>query len=417
MLRACVIDFGNGWVRHLPLVEFSYNNNYHTSIKAAPFEALYDRKCRSHVFWAEVGQVQLTSPEMVQETTEKVEDRVTLKVSPWKGVVHFSKRGKLNPRYVIPFKKCYSDEPLAVPLEGLHIDDKLRFIEEPVEIMNREVKRLKQSRIPIVKVRWNSRGPEFTWEREDQFQKKRTGRVPYSYLRLNQYPLVYPKHTKIIHRAAGARKHAAALRQLMMEIVSAPLSSQTWVGEASTSVAPLSVEDYDEEDTDEALGSVVAMFHVRGSSFPLRSLSLYAPFPNDSVTSYGPSHLGPSLPPSSAWLASLLRRSKFTSKASSFFIKSTSAVQSVGMPISAGMTASVPYVSENGVSPLLDLIMVRCAHRTCESSPIQSLLLSSNRALIPSPNFRFALSTKICLWIDTSQRRNTGGYIVFHTSL
>ncbi|GJR80434.1 hypothetical protein Tco_0151219 [Tanacetum coccineum] len=131
-------------------------------------------------------------------------DIVMLKVSPWKGVVCFSKRGKLNPRYVGPFKvlekvgsiayklelpqelsmvhntfhvsnlkKCYSDKPLAVPLEGLHIDDKLRFVKEPIEIMDREVKWLKQSRIPIVKVRWNSRsGPEFTWEREDQFQKK-----------------------------------------------------------------------------------------------------------------------------------------------------------------------------------------------------------------------------------------------------
>ncbi|GJZ05732.1 putative reverse transcriptase domain-containing protein [Tanacetum coccineum] len=233
MLRACVIDFGNGWVKHLPLVEFSYNNSYHASIKAAPFEALYGRKCRSPVCWAEVGQVQLTGPEIVQETTEKViqikqrmqaardrqksyadlkrkpmefqvGDRVMLKVSPWKGVVRFGKRGKLNPRYVGPFKvlekvgsvayklelpqelsrvhntfhvsnlkKCYSDEPLAVPLEGLHVDDKLCFMEEPVEIMDREVKRLKQSRILIVKVRWNSRrGPEFTWEREDQFQKK-----------------------------------------------------------------------------------------------------------------------------------------------------------------------------------------------------------------------------------------------------
>ncbi|GJX87471.1 putative reverse transcriptase domain-containing protein [Tanacetum coccineum] len=175
MLGACVIDFGNGWVKHLPLVEYSYNNSYHTSIKAAPFEALYG-----------------------------LGDRVMLKVSPWKGVVRFGKRGKLNPRYVGPFKvmekvgsiayklelpqelsrvhntfhvsnlkKCYSDEPLAVPLEGLHVDDKLRFVEEPIEIIDQEVKRLKQSRIPIVKVRWNSRrGSEFTWEREDQFQKK-----------------------------------------------------------------------------------------------------------------------------------------------------------------------------------------------------------------------------------------------------
>ncbi|GKA84639.1 hypothetical protein Tco_0806234 [Tanacetum coccineum] len=101
-----------------------------------------------------------------------------LKVSPWKGVICFGKRGKLNPRYIGPFKildkKCFVDEPLAIPLDEIQIDDKLNFIEEPVEIMDREVKRLKQSRIPIVKIRWNSRrGPEFTWEREDQMKKKK----------------------------------------------------------------------------------------------------------------------------------------------------------------------------------------------------------------------------------------------------
>ncbi|GKD85800.1 hypothetical protein Tco_1356954, partial [Tanacetum coccineum] len=127
-----------------------------------------------------------------------------LKVSPWNGVVRFGKRGKLNPRYVGPFKvlekvgsvayklelpqelsrvhnifhvsnlkKCDADEPLAVLLDGLHIDDKLHFVKEPVEIMDHEVKRLKKSRIPIVKVQWNSkRGLEFTWERKDQFRKK-----------------------------------------------------------------------------------------------------------------------------------------------------------------------------------------------------------------------------------------------------
>ncbi|GKA80766.1 putative reverse transcriptase domain-containing protein [Tanacetum coccineum] len=193
MLRACMIDFGKGWDRHLPLVEFSYNNNYHTSIKAAMFEALYGRKCRSPICWAEVGDVQLTGLEIVHETTEK-----------WKGVIRFGKWGKLNARYIGPFKildrvgtlayrlelpkqlsrvhstfhvsnlkKCFVDEPLAIPLDEIHIDDKLNFIEELVEIMDQGVKRLKQSRIPIMKIRWNSRrGPKFTWERGDQLKKK-----------------------------------------------------------------------------------------------------------------------------------------------------------------------------------------------------------------------------------------------------
>nr|GFA70010.1 hypothetical protein [Tanacetum cinerariifolium] len=136
MLRACAIDLGKGWVNHFSLVELSYNNSYHASIKVAPFEALYGRNFG---------------------------DKVMLKVSPWKGVVRFGKQGKLNPRYVGPFKKCHADEPLVVPLDGLHFDDKLHFVEEPVEIVDCEVKRLKQSRIPLVKVQWNSkRGPEFT---------------------------------------------------------------------------------------------------------------------------------------------------------------------------------------------------------------------------------------------------------------
>ncbi|GJY20687.1 hypothetical protein Tco_0393253 [Tanacetum coccineum] len=103
----------------------------------------------------------------------QVGDRVMLKVSPWKGVIRFGKRGKLNPRvhsifHVSNIKKCLFDEPLAIPLDEIHIDDKLYFVEEPVEIMVLEVKRLNQTHILIVKVRWNSmRGPEFTWERED----------------------------------------------------------------------------------------------------------------------------------------------------------------------------------------------------------------------------------------------------------
>ncbi|GJS81399.1 putative reverse transcriptase domain-containing protein [Tanacetum coccineum] len=242
MLRACTIDFEKGWVNHLPLVEFSYIISLSTlSIKADHNKHFYGRKCRSRtVGWTKVEKPQILGPELIQREgepregrpTEKmiqikakdasprdqteelrvkrkpmefqVGDKVMLKVSPWKGVVRFGKRGKLNPRYVGPFKvlekvgevayklelpeelsrvhntfhvsnlkKCHADEPLAVPLDGLHLDDKLHFVEEPLEIVGREVKRLKRSRIPLVKVRWNSkRGPEFTWEREDQFKKK-----------------------------------------------------------------------------------------------------------------------------------------------------------------------------------------------------------------------------------------------------
>ncbi|GKB12707.1 putative reverse transcriptase domain-containing protein [Tanacetum coccineum] len=233
MLRACVIDFGKNWDRHLPLVEFSYNNSYHTSIKAAPFEALYGWKCRSPICWSEVGDSQLTGLELVRETTEKivqiknclltacsrqksyadvrrkpmefsVGDMVMLKVSPWKCVICFGKRGRLSPRYIGSFKiieriglvayklelpeklrgihntfhvsnlkRSLADKNLIIPLEEIQLDDKLHFIEESVEIMDREVNRLKKSRIPIVKVCWNSRrGPEFTWEREDFFRSK-----------------------------------------------------------------------------------------------------------------------------------------------------------------------------------------------------------------------------------------------------
>nr|GEX78638.1 putative reverse transcriptase domain-containing protein [Tanacetum cinerariifolium] len=212
ILRACVIDFGNGWVKHLSLVKFSYNNSYHASIKVAPFEALYGRKCRSPVCWAEIKQRIQTARDRQKSYADvkrkpmefQVGDKVMLKALPWKGAVRFVKRGELNPRYVRPFKvlkkvgvvaykielpqelsrihntfhvsklkKCYFDDPLVVSLEGLQLDDNLHFYEEPVEVMDREVKQLRRSRVLIVKVRWNfRRGPEFTWEREDQFRKK-----------------------------------------------------------------------------------------------------------------------------------------------------------------------------------------------------------------------------------------------------
>nr|GEY95713.1 putative reverse transcriptase domain-containing protein [Tanacetum cinerariifolium] len=233
MIRACLIDLGGSWDVHLPLVEFSYNNSYHSSVRCAPFEALYCKKYHSPIMWAEVREGQLIRPELVQETTEKISqikdrlkvtrdlqescadkrrkplefsvgDYVLLKVSPWKAVVRFRKKGKLAPRFVGPFeiiqkvgpvayrlyfpkelngvhdtfhmsnlKKCIADPTLQVPLDEIQVDAKLNFVEKPVKILRREFKKLKRSRNAIVKVRWNSKhGPEFTWEREDQMKLK-----------------------------------------------------------------------------------------------------------------------------------------------------------------------------------------------------------------------------------------------------
>ncbi|GKC40402.1 putative reverse transcriptase domain-containing protein [Tanacetum coccineum] len=198
MLRACVIDFGGSWDVHLPLAEFTYNNSYHLSIRCALFEALYGRKCRSHVLWAKIEEGSLIGPELVLEMTGKVVlikeklkeardlqksyadkrrkpleigvgDRVLLRVSPWKGVIRFEKKGKLAPIYVGSFeilkriglvdyrlrlpgelssvhdtfhvsnmKKCLADANLHEPLEEIKVDKTLRFVEEPIEIMDQE---------------------------------------------------------------------------------------------------------------------------------------------------------------------------------------------------------------------------------------------------------------------------------------
>nr|GEV94311.1 putative reverse transcriptase domain-containing protein [Tanacetum cinerariifolium] len=183
MLRACIIDFGGSWDVHLPLAEFSYNNSYHSSIRCAPFEALYGRKCRSPM-----GR----------------DWRGIIKGVALKGVVRFEKKGKLAPRYVGSFKileriglvsyrlrlpeelnsvhdtfhvsnlkKYLADVNLHVILDEIKVDKTLYFVEKPVEIMDREIKKLKHRKIALVKVRWNSkRGPEFTWEYEDQIMIK-----------------------------------------------------------------------------------------------------------------------------------------------------------------------------------------------------------------------------------------------------
>ncbi|GJR62403.1 putative reverse transcriptase domain-containing protein [Tanacetum coccineum] len=204
MLRACVMDFEGSWDVHLLLVEFSYNNSFHSSVGCAPFEALYGRKCRSPILWAEVGEEQLIGPQLMQETTEKISQIKDRLKDARDRVVRFEKKGKLAPRYVGPFeiterigpvvyrlrlpqelngvhdtfhvsnlKKCLADPTLRIPLDEIQVDAKLNFVEEPVEILERELKKLKRSRIVIVKVRWNSkRGPELTWEREDQMKLK-----------------------------------------------------------------------------------------------------------------------------------------------------------------------------------------------------------------------------------------------------
>ncbi|GJX78589.1 putative reverse transcriptase domain-containing protein [Tanacetum coccineum] len=132
--RGCVIDFSGSWDTHLPLAEFSYNNSYHLSVRCAPFEALYGRKCRSPILWAEIRENRLVGPELVQETTNKV--------------ILIKKRLKV---------KCLADANLHVPVEEIKVDKTLRFAEEPVEIIDREVKILKRSWVQIVKVYWNSK--------------------------------------------------------------------------------------------------------------------------------------------------------------------------------------------------------------------------------------------------------------------
>ncbi|GKA83544.1 reverse transcriptase domain-containing protein [Tanacetum coccineum] len=212
MLQSMRYGLRGSWDIHLPFVEFCSNNSYHSSVRSALFEALYGRKCRSPILWEEVKEGQLIGLEIVQETTNKISqfkdrlktardhqksyadkmkkplefnvgDYVLLKVLPWKGMVRFKKKGKLAPRFVRPFeiierigplayrlrlhqelndvhdtfhvsnlKKCLADPTLHVPLEEIQVDVNLNFVEEPMEILEQEFKKLKRSRIPIIKV-------------------------------------------------------------------------------------------------------------------------------------------------------------------------------------------------------------------------------------------------------------------------
>ncbi|KAI3518319.1 hypothetical protein L1887_06914 [Cichorium endivia] len=233
MLRSCVIDFSGSWDIHLPLVEFAYNNSYHSRIDMAPFEALYGRKCGTPVCWLEAGEKQFAGPEIVQQTADKVKvirerlksaqdrqksyadkkrrpiefqvgDKVMLKVSPWKGVIRFGKRGKLSPRFLGPFKvlerigsqayrldlppelqgihntfhvcylrKCLAEEENVIPLSDIQVNDEVRYTEEHVAILDRKTKKLRQKEVGLVKIQWKHReGANMTWEPENEMRRR-----------------------------------------------------------------------------------------------------------------------------------------------------------------------------------------------------------------------------------------------------
>ncbi|KAL0561578.1 hypothetical protein IC582_002012 [Cucumis melo] len=233
MLRACALEFPGSWDSHFHLMEFAYNNSYQATIGIAPFEALYGKCCRSPVCWGEVGEQRLMGPELVQSTNEailkirsrmhtaqsrqksyayvrrkdlefEVGDKVFLKVAPMRGVLRFERRGKLSPRFVGPFeilerigpvayrlalppslstvhdvfhvsmlRKYVPDPSHVVDYEPLKIDENLSYTEQPVEVLAREVKMLRNKEIPLVKVLWrNHRMEEATWEREDDMRSR-----------------------------------------------------------------------------------------------------------------------------------------------------------------------------------------------------------------------------------------------------
>ncbi|WMV41873.1 hypothetical protein MTR67_035258 [Solanum verrucosum] len=239
MLRVCVIDFKGNWDDHLPLIEIAYNNSYHSSIGMDPFEVLYGRRCRFTIGWFEVGEVTLIGPELVHEAMEKVRlirerlrtaqskkksyadvrrrdlefdvhDWVYLKISPMKGVMRFGKKGKLSPHYIGPYKIlrhvgkvayelslpndlafmhpifhiyvlkkgcCRSD--IYSSLEGLGVDENLSYEEVPVEILDRQVNKLRNKEVSSVKVLWRNHLVEgATWEAEADM--------------MSQYPYLFP---------------------------------------------------------------------------------------------------------------------------------------------------------------------------------------------------------------------------------
>jgi hypothetical protein len=234
MLRSCILDFGGSWEDHLYLIEFAYNNSYHSSIGMAPFEALYGRPCRTPICWAEVGEAILPGPDIIKQSAEvitlikerlktaqsrqksyadrhrrRVEfqdgDRVLLKVSPMRGVIRFGKKiAKLSPRFIGPFEIIEKVGDLAYRLDlpqnlsnvhnvfhvsmlreykpdnshvidhsTIELSEDVTYEEAPVRILSREVRKLRTKEIPLVKIQWNRHDEnEASWELESEMRKK-----------------------------------------------------------------------------------------------------------------------------------------------------------------------------------------------------------------------------------------------------
>ncbi|KAJ9544987.1 hypothetical protein OSB04_024694 [Centaurea solstitialis] len=206
MLRACVLDFGGSWEDHLPLIEFAYNNSYHSSIEAAPYEILYGRKYKINQVRDRLKTARDRQKSYADKRRKDIEfqvgNQVMLKVSPWKGVIRFVKKGKLSPRYIGPFRiieqigavaykldlpvklsgvhntfhvsnlrKCLAEPELAIPLEDIEVDQKLNFVEKPVAVLDRKIRKLRNKEIVLVQVQWKfHKGQEATWEVESEMR-------------------------------------------------------------------------------------------------------------------------------------------------------------------------------------------------------------------------------------------------------
>ncbi|XP_073005666.1 uncharacterized protein [Typha latifolia] len=168
MLRASVADFGHSWDRHLPLIEFAYNNSYHSSIGMPPYEALYGRRCWTPISWDEVGERKIESSELIQEIIDKVRK---------KGDVQFGRKGKLSPRYIGPYEileRIGINEIFTLSVlkeEPIQLKKDLSYEEQPIRIIDRCVNMLRRRNVPMVKVLWRNHGvEEATWEFEEEIQ-------------------------------------------------------------------------------------------------------------------------------------------------------------------------------------------------------------------------------------------------------